>query len=57
VHLAFADLEVDPIESDDVAERLADRVRANRERPAGSPAGRRGLRLPGPRQFASELGM
>jgi hypothetical protein len=59
--LAFADVEVDAVEGDDLAEGLADPARTNCEGPAGSPAGPRVVILFGrcleTRQFVSGLGM
>jgi hypothetical protein len=60
VHPALGDVEVDAVEGDDLAERLADPARANRERgrrPGGSPPGRRVVPLLRRCQLVSELGM
>jgi hypothetical protein len=55
MHFAFRDVEIDAVEGDDLAERLADPARLNGER-----FGRAAMLLsccPQTRQFVSGLGM
>jgi hypothetical protein len=62
VHLALRDVEIDAVERDDLAERLAEPARTDRKpsrRPGGDPPGRRVVPFSWcpETQCVSELGM